>query len=236
MTRHQEGPSGAVSAPATPPDSGAPPAPLDGQGSAKPPQQRYEVFFGLALAVFAAVLALNELAGGKYGDDELRMASERTSAYLWYQSKGIKESLAEGQRDLLRALTTGGAIRAEQVGGVEARVRELEIDLTRYHKEKTEILLGSAKVGRENWAQDVEGKLGRVVGVKELEAQLEVLGAAGDRFDLATLFLQICLVLGAVGLLVSQARMKRIFLGAMVAIGSIGIVWSVLGYAKAGLF
>lgn len=236
MTRHQEGPSGAVSAPATLPDSGAPSAPSGGQGGAEPPQQRYEVFFGLALAVFAAVLALNELAGGKYGDDELRMASERTSAYLWYQSKGIKESLAEGQRDLLRALTTGGAIRAEQVGGVEARVRELEVDLTRYHKEKNEILLGSAKVGRENWAQDVEGKLGRVIGVKELEAQLEVLGAAGDRFDLATLFLQICLVLGAVGLLVSQARLKRIFLGAMVAIGSIGIIWSVLGYAKAGLF
>lgn len=200
------------------------------------PAKRYEVSFGLALSVFAAVLALNELAGGKYGDDELRLASERTSAYLWYQSKGIKESLAEGQRDLLKALITGGAIRAEQAAGVESRVHEIETDLTRYRKEKKEILLGSSKVGRENWAQDVEGKLGQVTGVKELETQLEVLGAAGDRFDLATLFLQICLVLGAVGLIVSQPRIKRIFLGAMVAMGSVGLLCSALGYVKVGLF
>jgi Domain of unknown function (DUF4337) len=209
--------------------------PSNGDAGAEP-TKRYEVSFGLALSVFAAVLALNELAGGKYGDDELRLASERTSAYLWYQSKGIKESLAEGQRDLLKALITGGAIRAEQAAGVESRVHEIETDLARYRKEKKEILLGSSKVGRENWAQDVEGKLGQVTGVKELETQLEVLGAAGDRFDLATLFLQICLVLGAVGLIVSQPRIKRIFLGAMVAMGGVGLVCSALGYVKVGLF
>ncbi|HEU4412220.1 MAG TPA: DUF4337 domain-containing protein [Polyangiaceae bacterium] len=212
-----------------------PTEPSAGDAGAEP-AKRYEVFFGLALSIFAAVLALNELAGGKYGDDELRLASERTSAYLWYQSKGIKESLAEGQRDLLKALITGGAIRAEQTAGVEARVREVEAELVRYRKEKKEILLGSAKVGRENWAQDVEGKLGQVTGVKELETQLEVLGAAGDRFDLATLFLQICLVLGAVGLIVSQPRFKRIFLGAMVAMGSVGLICSLLGYVKVGIF
>ena len=208
----------------------------DGPARAEPVEKRYEVFFGLALAVFAAVLALNELAGGKYGDDELRLASERTSAYLWYQSKGIKESLSEGQRDLLKALITGGAIRPEQTSSVETRVRELESELGRYRKEKNEILQGSAKVGRENWAQDIEGKLGQVVGVKELETQLEVLGAAGDRFDLATLFLQICLVLGAVGLIVSQPRLKRAFLGAMIGMGSIGLFWSLLGYVKVGVF
>jgi hypothetical protein len=206
-----------------------------GEANAEPAEKRYEVSFGLALSIFAAVLALNELAGGKYGDDELRLASERTSAYLWYQSKGIKESLGEGQRDLLKALITGGAIRPEQTAGIEARVRELENDLGRYRKEKNEILQGSAKVGRDNWAQDVDGKLGQVVGVKELESQLEVLGAAGDRFDLATLFLQICLVLGAVGLIISKERLKRAFLGAMIVTGSVGLLWSVFGYVKVGL-
>jgi hypothetical protein len=213
-----------------------PDARTDAPPRAEPAEKRYEVSFGLALAVFAAVLALNELAGGKYGDDELRLASERTSAYLWFQSKGIKESLSEGQRDLLKALVTGGAIRPEQTSGVETRVRELDAEIVRYRKEKNEILQGSARVGRENWAQDVEGKLGQVVGVKDLDGRLDVLGEAGDRFNFATLFLQICLVLGAVGLIVSQARLKRAFLGAMVAMGSTGLVLSVLGYVKVGLF
>ena len=39
------------------------------------------------------------------GDEELIATEEKVSAYLWYQSKGIKESQAEGQRDLLHART-----------------------------------------------------------------------------------------------------------------------------------
>jgi hypothetical protein len=65
-------------------------------------RKRYEIVFGLVVAVFAAVLGINELASGKYGDDELKLESEKSGAYLWYQSKGIKQSLAEGQRDLLK--------------------------------------------------------------------------------------------------------------------------------------
>jgi len=33
--------------------------------------------------------------------------------------------------------------------------------------EKTEILLGSKQVGQANWAQDLDGEMGKIVGVKE---------------------------------------------------------------------
>ena len=45
-----------------------------------PVKKKYEAIFGLVISLFAAVLALNELASGKYGDDELQLTSERTSA------------------------------------------------------------------------------------------------------------------------------------------------------------
>ena len=71
-----------------------------------PVKRKYEIIFGFVISLFAAVLALNELAAGKYGDDELQLNSEKTSAYLWYQSKGIKSTLVEGQRDLCLLYTS----------------------------------------------------------------------------------------------------------------------------------
>ena len=195
-------------------------------------RKRFEIAFGLTLTIFAAVLAVNELFSSKYGDDELRLASEKAGAYLWYQSKGLKESISEGHRELLQSLIDGETIRSEQVERTRARIGKLDQDLARYRKEKKEILLGSAKVGREGWVQDVDGKLGTVVGVKELEAQLAVLGAAGDRYDLATLFLQMCIVLGGLGLLMKQVRIKWLFFGAMVSLGGLGFVCMMLAFVK----
>ncbi|MBL0198463.1 MAG: hypothetical protein IPQ09_30445 [Myxococcales bacterium] len=42
-----------------------------------PVKKRYEMTFGFVIALFAAVLALNELAAGQHGDDELQLNTER---------------------------------------------------------------------------------------------------------------------------------------------------------------
>lgn len=199
-------------------------------------KQRFETFFGVALALFAAVLAVNDLAGGKYGDDELKMTSEKTSAYLWYQSKGIKESLAEGQRDTLEALLASGAIDKDHKGALEKTVTDLGKKLERYEAEKKEILAGSKGVGPEGQVLDVDGEKGKVVGVKEMEKELETLGSAGDRFDTATLFLQLCVVFGALGILVQRKALKRAFFIAMVVGGVLGAAASITGFVKVGIF
>lgn len=201
-----------------------------------PVKKKYEIIFGFAISLFAAILALNELAAGKYGDDELQLNSEKTSAYLWYQSKGIKSTLVEGQRDLLRALVEGGAVTGDKVATMDRQAKMLDDKVARYEKEKDEILRGSAAVGKPNWRQEVDGELGKVVGVKEIETRLESLGKAGDRFDLGTLFLQLCLVLGAIGILMSQERIKKIFLGGMVVMGVSGSICSLLALRLAGFF
>lgn len=195
-------------------------------------ESRYEFLFGLTLALFAALLAINDLGAGKYGDDELQLSNEKTSAYLWYQAKGIKESLTEGQKDLLEVLLDSGSIRAEQRDSLTRLVQDLGTQVGRYKKEKKEILMGSAYVGEENWVQDVAGQLGKVVGAKEIEDRLAVLGAAGERFDLANLFLQLSLVLGAIGILMRQQRAKVAFFALMTTSGVTGVVWSALGFVR----
>jgi hypothetical protein len=109
----------------------------------------------------------------------------------------------------------------------------LSKEITRYAKEKRELLLGSAAVGKENWAQDMDGQLGKVIGAKELEAKLDVLGRAGDKFDLAVLFLQLCLVVGAVALDLQEDRLKLAFFGGMVFLGTVGMIYSAQALIKA---
>ncbi len=226
------GTSDVVTAPTEAP-AGDAPAPA---GDDEPVKKRYEFIFGFFISLFAMVLALNELAAGKYGDDELQLNTEKSSAYLWYQSKGIKSTLVEGQRDLLRALVEGGSVGSDKGSSLLKQAAALDQRVGRYDKEKDEILRGSEAVGKANWRQEVNGELGKVVGINAIEAKLERLGKAGDRFDLATLFIQLGLVLGAVGILMSQERLKRAFLGALLAMGIAGTVCSGLGLRLAGFF
>ena len=194
---------------------------------------RFEGWCGLVLAVFAAVLAVTDLGAGKYGDDELIAHNQKNGSYLWYQSKGIKETLVEGQRDTLKALVQAGSIRPEQLPAIQTMISSLDGDATRYGREKKEILLGSQAVGQDNWAQDVGGEMGKIVGANEWEAQAAALGKAGDIFDYATFFLQLCLVAGAISLILHVDRMRWSFFTAMVLLGLIGSGFSVQAFLAA---
>lgn len=194
---------------------------------------RFELLCGITLAVFAACLAINDLGGGKFGDDELLANGHAEQAYSWYASKGLKENLAEGQLDLLQSLIDAGTVAPEKVTGLEKNIAGLKEDIARYKKEKKEILLGSAGVGKENWIQDIDGKLGQVTGAKEHEALAAGLGRAGDLFDFGTLFLQLCLVIGAISLILKNPGQKKLFYGACVVLGLIGAVYSAFAFLQA---
>ncbi|HEX3131321.1 MAG TPA: DUF4337 domain-containing protein [Thermoanaerobaculia bacterium] len=197
-------------------------------------KKRFETWCGLVIAVFAAVLAITDLGGGKYGDDELIAHNEKGGAYLWYQSKGIKETLVEGQRDTLKALIEAGSIKPEQLPAIQKMVESLDADAARYGKEKKEILLGSKTVGQENWVQDVGGEMGKVTGAQEWQAKADALNDVGDVFDYATLFLQICLVMGAMSLILQNAKLGRTFFTIMIVLGIVGTGFAVMAFMQAG--
>lgn len=209
----------------------------DGKSAGEPEEKKqgvkFEVVCGIVIALLAAVLAVNDLGAGKYGDDELIAHNQKNNAYQWYQTKGIKETLVEEQRNTLQALVAAGSIRPEQLATVEGLIQKLDDKAKRYGREKVEILQGSSAVGEANWAQDVEGALGKVEGAKEWETRAEALGGAGDWFDLATLFLQIGLVLGSVSLVIQHDRMRNLFFMGMVTLGIVGLSVSAYAYSIA---
>jgi hypothetical protein len=197
-------------------------------------KRRFETWCGVVIALFAAVLAITDLGAGKYGDDELIAHNEKGGAYLWYQSKGIKETLVEGQRDTLKALMEAGAIKPEQLPAIRTTIQSLDSDAARYGKEKKEILLGSKSVGQENWAQDVGGEMGKVTGAQEWQAKADALNDVGDVFDYATLFLQLCLVLGAMSLILQDAKLGLAFFITMIVLGAVGTGFAVMAFLQAG--
>jgi hypothetical protein len=194
----------------------------------------FEMMTALTLAVVAAVLAASDLGGGKYGDDEIIGTNEKAAAYAWYQSKSIKQGQIEAEHDLLAGLVKAGAIQPVAVPAVEAHLVELSADAARYKVEKREILEGSAAVGPEGQTLDKDGVKGVITGAQEWEHKLEVLGAAGDQFDLSALYLQMSLVMGTIALVLKSPKLQWAFYGLMVllGLGGAGYAWIAFGIAE----
>lgn len=187
---------------------------------------RFDGQCGVTLAIFASLLAIMEL-GGSYADYGMEFAqAEKVNAYAWYNSKGIKQNLAEGQRDSLQSLLAAGVIGDAHAAATRDYVARLQQDIVRYEREKDEILRGSAAVGEANWVQELDGERGRIRGAKAWEAESDAYGTVTQIFDLGNLFLQICLVVGAISLVVrSEASRMRFYRGAI----GLGVTGSLIG-------
>ncbi len=189
---------------------------------------------GLTLAIMATILSVIDLGAGKYGDDEIIAINEKSAAYQWYQSKSIKETSVEAQHDLVKTLVDGGVVKNAEVEDMKTFETKLEKKLDKYRKEKNEILKGSSKIPEAEWVQEKNGKKGEIIGAEEWTEKADKLGSAGDIFDLSGLFLQICLVLGAVALVMKNRKLKWAFFLMMLLLGTIGLIygWNAYQVAK----
>jgi len=185
-----------------------------------------EIAMPLTIAIFAAVLAINDLFAGKYGSDAIKVSNMRNNSYQWYQSKGIKSTIVEGQVDLLQVLLSSGSIATEKREDMQNLVDQLQNKVRKYEKEKTEILVGSKQLPEDQWIQPTDGKLGLIIGAKEYDGYLETLDGAGNFFDVASMLFQLCLVTGSVGIIISRPAMKWIFFQLTVFAGLVGIFLS----------
>jgi drug/metabolite transporter (DMT)-like permease len=79
--------------------------------------------------------------------------------------------------------------------------------------------------------QDIDGKMGQIIGVKEWEKKSEKLEKANNKFDVGMLFFQISLVLGAICIIIyDNPKLQKLFIGLMVGCGSTGVAFSIWGY------
>jgi len=193
----------------------------------------FEALYGVTIAFMACVLAITDLISGNYESEMVTSINEKNAAFAWYQSKGIKETVLEGQSSLIKTMIGLGVVEESKIQGLESQMDKMKSEISRYKSEKKEILLGSKNLKESEWAQDVDGKLGQVVGAKEYEVRIEKLDKAGNQFDFASLLLQLSLVLGAIGLLIQNNRQKwRLYFG-LVTVGCVGMAFSTLGYLLA---
>ncbi len=189
-----------------------------------------EMMIGLLIAFFGAVLAIAGIGSGKFGGDQNMAAAEATKAYAWYQSKSIKNTSLETQKDLLVALTQSGAIQKEYSAGIDSFIQRLEAKSQRYKKEMKEILEGSDKIGKDNWVQDKNGEMGVIVGAQEWEEKTAYLEMVGNWFNYTNLFLNLCVMLGAVCLVIDSEKTKNLFLIGMIFFGIIGTMLCIYSF------
>ncbi|UWX53668.1 DUF4337 domain-containing protein [Maribacter litopenaei] len=113
-------------------------------------------------------------------------------------------------------------------------MRTLKAEIKKYETEKNEILVGSANIQQEAWAQDLDGEMGKIVGINEWEVLADEYDFATKKFDLGMLFFQISIVLGAVCIIIyDNPKLQKAFIISMVIFGIIGILLSIYGYTLA---
>ena len=174
----------------------------------EPKPDRFETTSGLIITIIASFLAFVQIMDDNFGAEELKAVNEKAGAFQWQQSKSIKQNLVEGQVGLIETL-----IKSKTIGKSEAELLEVDLEklkkkVHRYELEKTEILKGSKAVGKDNWVQDVDGEMGKVIGAKEWEEKITYFENKGDQMALASMFLQISLMLGGLALILQEAKLK----------------------------
>lgn len=196
--------------------------------------ERAEAIGGVLIAFFAALMAIAQMVNGEL-EEEMMISHNKVVNYSsWYQSKSIKESLKESELNYLSALLESGMVLEENKALVGNKIQTVKQQIEKYASEKTEILIGSILVGKANWAQDLDGEMGKITGVKEWEALTEEYDVATKKFDLAMLFFQISIVLGAVCIIIyDNPRLQKTFIILMILSGIIGVVMSLYGYSFA---
>lgn len=209
---------------------------VDEKDESEDQSSAFETWAGLVIAVFAAILAINGLGAGKFGDDEQNAIIEKSNQFSWYQSKSIKESLADNQAKTLEAYRKAGLVPPDKEAAIVEMIARLDKKAERYDYETRIILDGSAAHEKDDWFAKMEDDMKNVVGANEYKAQAEGLGGAGDYFDYGELFLQLCVVFGAVCLVLKGAAMRRGFFAAMIVTGLIGTVFTVMAYRAAWAF
>ncbi|MBC8767905.1 DUF4337 domain-containing protein [Arenibacter sp. BSSL-BM3] len=196
--------------------------------------ERTETVGGILIAVFVALLAIAELVNNNLEEEMMVAHSQFVNYSNWYQSKSIKQSLKESELDYLNALTETGIIPEDKIKNFKTKIAQTKSMVLKYEAEKTEILVGSSNVPREHWSQDLDGEMGKIIGINEWEKLTQEYDSATQKFDLGKLFFQICIVLGAVCIIIhDNKKLQKNFIALMLIFGAIGIMISVYGFTLA---
>lgn len=196
--------------------------------------ERAEAIGGVLIAFFAALMAISQMMNGEL-EEEMMIAHNKVVNYSsWYQSKSIKQSLKESELDYLQALLESGVVLETKSEIIQEKIEGVKLQIEKYEAEKNEILIGSSNTPKDAWAQDLDGEMGKIIGINEWEDLADEYDFATKKFDLGMLFFQISIVLGAVCIIIyDNPMLQKTFIVCMTISGIIGILLSIYGYTLA---
>lgn len=192
--------------------------------------KQFELICASIMAMFAAIGVLASTYSGITGAGWLQNSQVAAQAYNWYQAKSIKETIIEGQVAFALSLKENLATNESQTKSIDHFAQDMALKIQKLQNEKEEILKGSKNVDKNKWAQDVDGKLGQVVGAQEWVKSSESYGNSSDYFTYATVYIQIALVIGALSLIVGSLIARNLFFISMIGLGLYGSILSWQGY------
>jgi Domain of unknown function (DUF4337) len=193
--------------------------------------ERAEAYAGVLIAFFAAMMAISDLVNSNVEEEKNKAESKQNSYFSWYQSKSVKQSLQENELSTLEMLIKAGLVKAEKEAVVKEDIDKIKDNIKRYKKEKKEIMEGSSTLPESEWVQDLDGQMGKIVGVNQWEKIADKLDNATNKFDISMLFFQISLVLGAVCVVIyDNPKIQKMMIYLMVISGIAGIIFAAYGY------
>lgn len=207
---------------------------IEGDLGLDPPAQNKEMRIAYFVAFFAAALSFIDIGANNYRDKEIVGVNKKMTEYSLYQSKILKETLIQAERDLLFDLMRAGAVVASDTSIVHERLRKFDEGLDLVRSQQAELMNGSVPDAPAQWTMpNINEELGKIKGLKNWEHEVEVLDLAGDKFDLASLLLELSLVMGAMGFIVRYPQAKTLFRWLMIGFGFMGIGFGLAGYFHA---
>jgi len=186
---------------------------------------------GALIIFFVAALVVMKILNGINEEKVVNANNQQLSYSDWYGSKSIKQVLKENERDYLESLKKSGLINDDKLPAIQAEIETTKSLILKYEAEKTEILLGSANIPRGYWAQDLDGEMGKIVGLREWQKISNDYSNAVAKVNLGILFLQISILFGVIILIIPEAHTTfKLFTGLMFTTGLVGIAISIYGY------
>ncbi len=186
---------------------------------------------GVIIIVIVGMLAVMQVIKSNLEEEIAKANYKHVSYSNWYNAKSIKLIMKENQRDYLESLLSSGVIEEENSEDMVLRLEKTNRAILKYEEEKVEILEGSANIPKSSWSQDLDGEMGKIVGLKKWEEISMSFASLVAKINISLLFLQISIVFGVVGLIISDnLKLQQLFTGLMIGTGFVGIVIGLYGY------
>jgi hypothetical protein len=166
-------------------------------------KEKWTQWVALTTTIIAVCAALSTLKGGSNSTKTQLLTTQETNKWSYFQSKSIKQHICEEQKMMLEIEKSKNP-SPETLELIDKNIERTNQDIARYDKEKGEI--------------KAEAEALNISGV-------DFKNHAGS-FHIATMFLQICIMLSSVGVLIKRPVLW--YVG--IVLGVIGILYMINGF------